>query len=315
MANSDVLCNSPNYVNRQPQAPPKEGQSCDTTSFIGSSSTEEKDATDGLSCLREAMETKGIPHEAKEIIFKSWRKGTTKQYGTYLKKWIQFCCERQISRTEVTVNNTLEFLTSLFNSGSKSSAINTARCALSCLDFDNRSTIGTHPLITRFMKGVYESRPVQCRYSAVWDVKDILDMFRNWNANDKLSLKDLSLKTVTLMALVSAERVQSLHSLNTVNMVQHDKSITFPLGIIKQSRPSVKSKVIELHEYPKDEKLCVVKTINCYIDRTAHLRGDETKLFITHAKPYHAASADTLRRWIKSCMSQANVNTDMFSAQ
>ena len=165
------------------------------------------------------------------------------------------------------------------------------------------------------MKGVYESRPVQCRYSAVWDVKDILDMFRNWNANDKLSLKDLSLKTVTLMALVSAERVQSLHSLNTVNMVQHDKSITFPLGIIKQSRPSVKSKVIELHEYPKDEKLCVVKTINCYIDRTAHLRGDETKLFITHAKPYHAASADTLQRWIKSCMSQANVNTDMFSAQ
>ena len=97
-------------------------------------------------------------------------------------------------------------------------------------------------------------------------------------------------------------------------MVQQDRNVVFSLGIIKQSRPSVKSRVIELHEYPKDEKLCVVKTIACFLERTAQLRGLETKFFITYAKPYHAASADTLRRWIKTCMEQANVNTSVFSA-
>lgn len=177
MANTDILCNSTNNVNRQPQASSKKGQSPNFASLVISSPPEEQVAADGLLCIREALEAKGNPHDTNTIILKSWREGTQKQYNSYLKKWVQFCCEKQISRTEVTVDNTLMFLTILYNSGLKYSAVNTARCALSCLNFDSRDTIGTHPLITRFMKGVYEARPVQSKYSLVWDVKHILNMF------------------------------------------------------------------------------------------------------------------------------------------
>lgn len=180
------------------------------------------------------MEAKGIPDEVKQVMLQSLRDSTQKQYSTYLKRWEQFCCERKISRNDITVNNVLKFLMSLYTSGLKYSAINTARSALSCFDCDSSDTIGNHPLIKRFLKGVNESRPTQSRYSHVCDVKQVFDMFRQWKPNDQLSLKDLTLKTVMLVALVTAQRVQSLYLLDTTNMASEEDKIVFQLGLIKK---------------------------------------------------------------------------------
>ena len=65
------------------------------------------------------------------------------------------------------------------------------------------------------MAGIAVSRPTQSRYSIVWDVSVTLDnYFRQWKDNNELSLKELSLKTTALVALVTAQRVQSLHKLD-----------------------------------------------------------------------------------------------------
>lgn len=55
------------------------------------------------------------------------------------------------------------------------------------------------------MRVVYISRATQCRYTIVWDVKVALDYFRQLKDNKELSLKELSLKLTTLVALVSAQ--------------------------------------------------------------------------------------------------------------
>ena len=47
-----------------------------------------------------------------------------------------------------------------------------------------------------------------------WDVIVVMDYFRQWKDNTDLSLKELSMKTATLVALVSAQRVQSVHKLH-----------------------------------------------------------------------------------------------------
>ena len=54
------------------------------------------------------------------------------------------------------------------------------------------------------MRGVYISRPTQSRYTIVWDIKVVLDYFKD---NKELSVKKLSLKTTTLVAFVSEQRV------------------------------------------------------------------------------------------------------------
>lgn len=144
-------------------------------------------------------------------MLQSWRESTRNQYGVYLKKWTTFC---SIDLHDISVNNVLSFLTSLYESGLGYSSINTARSALSSLDCGSTCPVGNHPLICRFMKGAYISRPTQSRYTTVWDVKVVLDFFRQMEDNSELSLKELSLKTTTLVALVSAQRVRSLNNLD-----------------------------------------------------------------------------------------------------
>ena len=103
----------------------------------------------------------------------SWR--SSKQYQTYLKRWEQFCQTNGLSKLRATVENGIDFLATLFNSGLGYSAINTAGSALSLvLLLPNNTTFGSHPLITRFLKGVFEVKPSLPRYTTIWDVRAVL---------------------------------------------------------------------------------------------------------------------------------------------
>lgn len=83
-----------------------------------------------------------------------------KQYKVFVKRWFQYCGERKISEIQISLATVLDFLTSLFENGLGYSSINTARSALSALGlmFDN-VLVGAHPLVIRFMKGVFNLRP------------------------------------------------------------------------------------------------------------------------------------------------------------
>lgn len=120
----------------------------------------------------------------------SWLHGSTKkQYDIYLRKWLKFCSESNCSEICATVADVINFLTSLFSQSLGYSAINTARCALSAfLHSSNCKTIGTDPLISRFLKGVFELRPPTCRYTQIWDVSVVLQYLRKLIPLEKLSL-------------------------------------------------------------------------------------------------------------------------------
>ena len=86
------------------------------------------------------------------------------------------------------------------------------------LTLDRGNTVGTHPLISRFMKGVYTLGPPVPRYEYTWDVHIVFDYFRKLAPADSLNLKNLTLKLVMLIALVSAQRSQTIHKLSLDNM-------------------------------------------------------------------------------------------------
>jgi hypothetical protein len=70
-----------------------------------------------LSSIRRNYESEGISRNATNIILASWRRSTQKQYATYISKWILFCDKRKINSVCPTLNQVLEFLNSLFESG------------------------------------------------------------------------------------------------------------------------------------------------------------------------------------------------------
>jgi len=177
-------------------------------------------------------------------------------------------------------------------------------------------TAGTHPLVIRFMKGVYNLRPPCSRYANIWDVNKVLDYLRKLSPVRHLSLKNLTLKLAMLLALVNAARVQTVHLLSTVGLKKlHSEFVVHFDSLLKQSRPGFDCSRVHLKAFPPDRRLCIYTVLKEYLKRTKELRQhNENKLLISYQKPHKAVSKDTVSRWIKTVMLKAGIDTNIYGA-
>ena len=74
--------------------------------------------------------------------------------------------------------------------------------------------IGQHPLVSRFLKGVYNTRPPTPRYPITWDVDVILTYMSTLLHNAELGQKYMSYKLAMLLALANADRCSDLAALD-----------------------------------------------------------------------------------------------------
>ncbi len=262
------------------------------------------------------LKDRGLSQQAAELVLQSWREGTRKQYNPYIKRWQLYCSERQVDSISAPIEVGVNFLAELYDSGVGYSAVNTARSALSSyLVLPEGCQFGTHPLVRRVMKGVFETRPSLARYSATWDVAVVLRYLAKMHPADKLSLKDLTLKVVTLLALLSGQRRQTLHALKISCMVLTPDNCVFVLDkLLKTSKPGRHLSHLEFVAYTPDPSLCIVKYLMEYVKRTRSLRQGEEQLLVSHKKPYGPVHVDTVSRWIKTTLTNAGVNTEVFAA-
>ena len=272
---------------------------------------------DGFEGVRRSLKEQQVSSRAANIILQSWRSGTKKQYNVHLKKWAKFCCKRKINSLQASVGNALDFLTDLFEAGRSYSTINTARSALSTmLLVDGRSSFGTHPLVIRFMKGVYNARPPVSRYIDTWDVNIVIKFLLKLSLVKDLSTKNLTLKLCMLMALITGQRVQTLHLLELSGMKQSIFGFSFTLQkVLKHSRGGKGLPTLVFKAYPKDRRLCVITVLKEYLfRRKARVSKSENSLFVSYNRPFKSVTASTISRWIKTVLCQAGIDTNVYKA-
>lgn len=243
----------------------------------------------------------------------SCSKSTWKQYSGHLKNWITFCGKKNISYTNADIHYVLEFFTELFESGVGYSSINTARSAISLLhnNIDN-SSVGSHPLVVRLLKGVANNRPPSCKYNRIWDASEVLNFLDKQGENSKLDLKHLSYKLCSLLSLASGQRIQTLAAIRTNNIIfNSDNGVEIHVtDKLKTSRPG-KSTLLSFAVLTQRPSLCVVRVLKEYIQRTSALREDD-RLFISYKVPYKSVGTDTLSRWLRDVLVFSGIDTDYF---
>lgn len=191
--------------------------------------------------------------------------------------------------------------------------MNTARSAVSTILNINGSPAGQHPLVKRFLKGVYNIKPALPRYSATWDVSVVLKYLCTLSPVKNLSLKLLSYKLLMLCLLLSGQRGQTVHLFDVRNMTLTFSRAAFVIGDpTKCSKPGSHTPEMSYLAYAPDRRLCVVTVLKHYLERTLDIRGTETRLFLTLKQPHKAASRDTLRRWAKDTLDAAGVDLKIF---
>ncbi len=246
---------------------------------------------------------------------KGWRSSTRSQYDTYLRRWISHCESLDINVFSPTISEILEFLLKNFRENEYSySSMNSFRSALSTIITIDKVPAGKHPLVVRFCRACFNERPALPKNTVTWDTDIVLRYLRTLAPVKSLPLPRLTQKLTMLLALLSGQRCQSLHLLDVRNMTLSFSAVSFQIGdVVKQTRPGKHTNELAFKGYAPDRRLCVVTVLKEYLRRTLDTRGTTKQLLLTYRKPIHAASVDTIRRWVKAVLINAGVNMTIFT--
>ena len=210
----------------------------------------------------------------------------------------------------------IDFLLNGFQEGKAYSTVNTYRSAVSTtIKSISGRDIGEDHLVTRLMKGLFVSKPPVPRYSHTWDVAIVTSYLKTLIPLEFLSLKALCLKIVTLVALVSAQRSQTLQALRIDCMsVENSKVVFVIMDRLKTSRPGNNSVKVIIPEIKNDRAICPRSHLIEYVARTEKLRVNTQQLFVSYCKPHKGVSSSTLARWIKTVLEKFGIDTNIFKA-
>ena len=150
-----------------------------------------KCSLDSMSCVRKLYKDKGISDEIAETIIQLQRPNTKCKYDTYRKQWLQFCSQRMCDPMCPTLETVLEFLHALRQRNLGYSVLNSARGMHSSFATNEGYDAGAHPLVCRYMKGVFNSNPSLPKRSFIWNTGAVVKYLSSIILK---SLLDISLK-------------------------------------------------------------------------------------------------------------------------
>lgn len=244
----------------------------------------------------------------------SFSDNTIKQYNTTLKIWWTFCQSKNIDVFNPPISAVLSFLTQQFSNGCSYSTLNSHRSAIAAVVGNN---IGSDERVKRLLKGAFKLKGPKPKYSSTWDPQLVLNLVGSWFPNNTLSLENITKKLVSLLAICTAHRVQtlSLIKLENIHFSQNGIKINI-LDIIKTSAPDRDQPILFLPYFSENKSICPATVLSDYISMTKNIRPEENagKLFLTFKKPHKSATTQTISRWIKQVLEKSGIDIKMFSA-
>jgi len=276
---------------------------------------------DRLAYLRQSYASRGISPQGSDLMLASWRDKTNSNYGSSFSKWASWCQQRGRDPLTGPIEDVVNFLAKLHSEGYKYQSLNAYRSAISSThEYVDGISVGSHPTVSRLLQGAFNSRPPQPRYSSFWDVGVVLQYIKGLGANKDLSLKQLTMKTVMLLALTRPSRSADLSKLDLQMRSFKSNGVVFqPAHLAKQSRSSKPMADFFFTSFAGDSTICPVTTLRAYEERTERFRADlpcdsRSKLFLSFIGQHTPVSSSTIARWLKCFMAEAGIDTSIFKA-
>ncbi|XP_053993928.1 uncharacterized protein LOC128884526 [Hylaeus volcanicus] len=266
---------------------------------------------DCRSLVRMSFEMKEVPKDSMKILLASLSDSSWKQYDSALRKSWSFCQTRKISPYSNSVPDVLTFLTEAFEKGGSQGTLNSYRSAISLLVGPE---LAQDFRLKRFFKAMSRLRASRPKYSSTWDPKMVLDYLVTLLPNEKMNLRDLSLKLIILLALTTGHRMQTFSLIKLENIQRESNAIEINIPAhIKISSKNRNQPVLVFPFYSANVIVCVASAMECYT-RTVSIRGLVSSLFVSFKKPFGAVGAQSLSRWIKEVLGKSGLDTDIFTA-
>ena len=239
--------------------------------------------------------------------------------ASYQGKWSIFqswCRDSDTSPVSPTIPKLLDFFSFLFNEKSLSvPAIKVYRSAIATtLKATGNWNLCWEDDIAALFRGMLVERPKTVQTTPKWDLSVVLRVLMKepYEPMLHLSLKQLTLKTVFLVALATAQRRSELHAISFESLAfkpTGEAVLGFIPGFLaKNQRPSASRSPVIIPSLSgfcssgiPDRNLCPVRALKFYHARTENpvIRRGRQRLFLSYKEGYfQEIAAPTITRWV-----------------
>ena len=266
----------------------------------------------------------------------SLAQATLKTYNSYVNRYVEFCRAKDLDFSDEHNTNVIaDFLCHISDKSDRpESVIKMCSAALTCMFEALGKYLRAHNSdIKRLITGIIKSGAVApMKRSQPMPINSFVDLFHSGGNNEELTIKQLRMKTVTLLALVCMTRPSDLApkgvNLDTRDLSVHNIVLTvdnihfmasnsltiFFFGIKNDTSRSG----FEVNIPPNLDDI-IMDPVSClreYIDRTAAVRPTDTKpLLLTLNPPYKAISSSTISNILDEVISLAGLADKGFKAK
>lgn len=257
MRNSILVSKTTRNVNRKSYSTSSNSRLTATSSQQSIAPLKQKETVSfRMSCVRSKLKSKGLSKKSIKYIANSWRPSTNKKYDFIWNKWVIWCNQRKVNPMRPSCDQIINYLSGLAENDFSYYTINAHKAAIvQTLAVCNNFSFAEDPMIIRFMRGVFIAKRPKPKYTMTWDVGKVLDYLKSLYPLENLDIKTLTLKTVSLIALTTAQRVQTLVSLKINQMADHVEYVVFTIDELqKTSRPGHDIQQVKISSFP--DKSC-----------------------------------------------------------
>ena len=194
--------------------------------------------------LKQPLSTRDFSEGVEKLVEASLREGTRKDYKAKFQRYQNWCLGRGLYPRSAPLKDILEFLAELHQEGLAYNTLCGYRSMLSLYhDPIDGLSLGSHPLIGKLLKGVFNLNPPLKKFCPEWEVSIVLDFLTKepFVPVESCALKLLTLKVCFLLAITSARRADDISKLSITPSncrLFDNKVILIPDMLIKQDRPS-----------------------------------------------------------------------------
>ena len=264
-----------------------------------------------LAPIRDRYKVTGLSKEVVDILLALWATASQKRYAGPWKAWVGWCSQRSVCPISAPVADVLAFLASLVTQKDlEYRTIAFYKSAISQAHNPIGSTqLGSLPVVSRFMKGVFKNKPPKPKYCSTWKVGTALSFLGTLEPLQKLTLRQLSYKTILLLALTSAATAHKLSALDLACSLRKKGSWEYSLPThVKTSRPDHAAHKMFLPSFPDNPNICVhvVRTLAAYVERTRDL-CKSSQLLVSLIAPHKAISSQSVSRWLTRALRMAGI--------
>ena len=229
-----------------------------------------------------------------------------------MNKLQEFCLESDTEFPNISSATLADFLCYTASKSTRpKSVLNVTLAAISMLsDALGQKNDPVTPEVAKLVMALIKSETTEpMKRSKVMPVQPFHNLFLSWDGNWKISIEDLRMKSITLLALSMMLRPSDIAPQATTLVGDTYKSFVMTTDQVLFNQDG--SATITLfgikNDYHREgfevivcpaslTRLDPVITLRTYIDRTKHVRPAHKALFLSLRKPYAAISATTVAR-------------------